>query len=450
MSRSARVPLTLALLTAALLVLTYLWITISSGPIGFLYGRTPGFSTARNITQIAAIATAVILFVVALMVAIPTALQPGNFLRKMLYALPLFCLLVTLAGALANLLGIGTVGAVIGEGPAGINFATLWIAAGAVLSAITVVLAAALANLSARTVKLVFATMPLTGLASVVAAAATVVTVFVVSTNQPAQTFGRPEGEQGARAQSTRSAAAVGTPGSAETQQAPATPRSGGAAGGGEGRPQGGGPGGPGGRLNIAAMVQQYMMGGALMAIFGLIELVSLVGGWRATRAGTVGAGAASQSVPVVSTGGELGRAIVALLAVAVVVLALIQLIPVSRTNAAPSTPIDWDSPETQQLWTRTCADCHSNDTQWPWYSSIAPSSWLLVAHVNAGRQEMNVSELDKMPAFRKANLANDMAQQIRSGNMPPSDYLILHPEARLSDAEKQHLIQGLQKTFAR
>jgi cytochrome c551/c552 len=202
--------------------------------------------------------------------------------------------------------------------------------------------------------------------------------------------------------------------------------------------------------LNTAALVQQYTMGGALMAIFALIELVSLVGGWRATRAVTVGAGTVSQPVPAVRTGNELGRAIVALLAVAVVVLVLIQLIPVSRTSAAPSTPIAWDSPQTQALWTRTCADCHSNDTRWPWYGTIAPSSWLLTAHVNAGRQEINVSQLDKMPAFRKANLANDMAQQIRSGNMPPSDYLIMHPEARLSDAEKQQLIQGLQKTFVR
>ena len=441
---------------AALLVLTYLWVTVASGPIGFLYGRTPGFSTARNITQLATIATAVILFMVAMMVAIPTALQPGNFLRKMLYVLPLFFLLVTLAGAIANLVGIGTVGALIGEGPSGINFATLWIAAGAVLSTIAVVIAAARANLSARTIKTALATMGLTGLASLFAAAAMVVTVVIVSTNQPTQpSFGPPGGEPGARAQGTRSAA-VGTPAAAGTQAA--TSRNGGATGGtggGEGRQQnqpGGGPGagGPGGRLDTSAFVRQYTMGGALMAIFAVIELVSLVGGWRATRTIAVDAGAVSQPARAVNIGSELGRAIIALLAVAVVALVVIQLVPISRTNPSTQAAIAWDSPQTQQLWERTCADCHSNNTRWPWYASIAPSSWLTLTHVNAGRQQMNVSELDKMPAFRKANLANDMAQQIRSGNMPPSDYLILHPDARLSDAEKQQLIQGLQKTFAR
>ena len=85
--------------------------------------------------------------------------------------------------------------------------------------------------------------------------------------------------------------------------------------------------------------------------------------------------------------------------------------------------------------------DCHSNETTWPWYAHIAPSSRLTALHVSGARQELNLSELDNLPAFRRASVAESMANQIRAGAMPPADYLLMHPDARLSDAEKQQLL---------
>ena len=92
--------------------------------------------------------------------------------------------------------------------------------------------------------------------------------------------------------------------------------------------------------------------------------------------------------------------------------------------------------------------DCHSDETRWPWYAYVAPGSWLLRDHVSHARAQFNLSELNTLPAFRAQRLPEDVVQQIRNGAMPPKDYLILHPDARLSDAEKQQLMQGMQQSL--
>ncbi|MBA3947650.1 MAG: heme-binding domain-containing protein [Herpetosiphonaceae bacterium] len=129
--------------------------------------------------------------------------------------------------------------------------------------------------------------------------------------------------------------------------------------------------------------------------------------------------------------------------------LALSQLVPISHTNPPVQTSIAWDSPQTASLAKRACMDCHSNTTTYPWYSYIAPSSWLLASHISSGRDKVNLSTLNTLQSSEKQRLPNDMAREIRNGSMPPSDYLIMHPEARLSVAEKQQLIQGLQKSLS-
>ena len=133
---------------------------------------------------------------------------------------------------------------------------------------------------------------------------------------------------------------------------------------------------------------------------------------------------------------------------VTVIMIALMQIPPVSRTNPPVQSTINWDSAQTQDLAARTCMNCHSNETNWPWYAYIAPSSWLTTLHVNNARQQLNFSELDSMPAFRKSMVAEEIAMQIRSGAMPPKDYLLLHPEAHLTDAEKEQLITGFQASL--
>jgi Haem-binding domain len=92
--------------------------------------------------------------------------------------------------------------------------------------------------------------------------------------------------------------------------------------------------------------------------------------------------------------------------------------------------------------------NCHSNETPWPWYAYFAPGSWITSVHVTSARQQFNLSELNKMPSNRKTRLARDMADAIRNGVMPPIDFLFLHPEAQLTAAEKEQLIQGLQNSL--
>ena len=84
--------------------------------------------------------------------------------------------------------------------------------------------------------------------------------------------------------------------------------------------------------------------------------------------------------------------------------------------------------------------DCHSNMTRWPWYSNIAPVSWLVQKDVDDGRGKVNLStdEAD----------VEEMIDTIRDGSMPPWQYKPLHPGARLSGQEKQDLIRGLRRTF--
>ena len=133
-------------------------------------------------------------------------------------------------------------------------------------------------------------------------------------------------------------------------------------------------------------------------------------------------------------------------LAIALVIaLAVIQLVPYGRQHNNPpvSGSVRWDSQETAQLFQRACADCHSHETVWPWYSSIAPVSWLVQKDVNEGRSHFNVS----LPAGQQGE-SEEAAESVQSGEMPMKIYLLTHPEARLSDQERTKLISGLQATF--
>ncbi len=123
-----------------------------------------------------------------------------------------------------------------------------------------------------------------------------------------------------------------------------------------------------------------------------------------------------------------------------------IQFIPYGKdhTNPPVMSEVQWDSPRTQELFNRACADCHSNETKYPWYSKIAPVSWLIAHDMDEGREKMNVSMIGVQPK----NKLKDAAEEVEEGEMPILPYLIAHPEARLSDAEKKELVEGLEKTF--
>lgn len=127
-----------------------------------------------------------------------------------------------------------------------------------------------------------------------------------------------------------------------------------------------------------------------------------------------------------------------------VVLLALlIQFVPYGRQHNNPpvASEPNWDSPQTQALFMRACGDCHSNQTTWPWYSNVAPISWLVQNHVDEGRERFNVSDLAH-------SRSDEAAETVQRGTMPPGYYTVIHPSAKLSTAEQQALLAGLMATF--
>jgi hypothetical protein len=124
----------------------------------------------------------------------------------------------------------------------------------------------------------------------------------------------------------------------------------------------------------------------------------------------------------------------------------LAQVVPYGRnhTNPPVTQSIKWDSPRTEQLAVGACYDCHSNLTNWKWYSNIAPFSWLIYADVKGGREQLNFSEWDKPQAD-----PGDIIDAVQGGGMPPLQYKPLHAGGRLSGAERDELVRGLRKTLA-
>jgi len=120
----------------------------------------------------------------------------------------------------------------------------------------------------------------------------------------------------------------------------------------------------------------------------------------------------------------------------------LIQFIPYGHDHTNPAVGVEpqWDSPQTRDLAVRACYDCHSNQTTWPWYSNIAPVSWLIQHDVQQGRSRLNFTDWNSPQPE-----ADNAARQVQRGAMPQWYYILLHPTANLTDAEKQTLIQGLQ-----
>ena len=125
-------------------------------------------------------------------------------------------------------------------------------------------------------------------------------------------------------------------------------------------------------------------------------------------------------------------------------ILVGIQFVPVDRTNPPVVDEISWDSPETRELAKRACFDCHSNETVWPWYAYVAPISFRVAGHVDHGRQHLNFSDWS-----RPNEDFDEIEEVIEEGDMPLSDYLMMHEEADLTAEETQRLLDGLRATYA-
>lgn len=125
--------------------------------------------------------------------------------------------------------------------------------------------------------------------------------------------------------------------------------------------------------------------------------------------------------------------------------LLAVQLVPYGRDHTNPPVigePM-WDAPETRALARQACFDCHSNETEWPAYSSIAPVSWLVQHDVNEGRSVLNFSEWP-----RPQKEAKEASKEVVEGDMPPVSYTWLHAQARLNAPDRDRLAKGLARTL--
>jgi len=93
---------------------------------------------------------------------------------------------------------------------------------------------------------------------------------------------------------------------------------------------------------------------------------------------------------------------------------------------------------EVRRVLETKCADCHSTNTDWPLYSRLAPGSWLVEHDVHEGRNHLNMSQWQRYNLETQIDLLTSIASEVRSGQMPVRQYLILHPRARLSPEEQQ------------
>ena len=127
------------------------------------------------------------------------------------------------------------------------------------------------------------------------------------------------------------------------------------------------------------------------------------------------------------------------LVLITVIVGVVIQFIPVDRSNP----PVEEEivvAPQVHSILKRACYDCHSNETIWPWYSQVAPASWLLAWDVHEGRDELNFSTWNRYSPKKRNKFIKEIWEEIEEGEMPPWFYLPLHPEASLSDQDRMVL----------
>ena len=137
------------------------------------------------------------------------------------------------------------------------------------------------------------------------------------------------------------------------------------------------------------------------------------------------------------------------ILVILLVAVVLIQFFRIDKNNPAPTPGMDFltikNTPEsTAKLIRNGCYDCHSNESKYPWYSNVQPIAWFLKDHIDQGRKELNFSTFATYEPKRQAHKLFEAAEMIEKGEMPLDSYVLGHPEANYTDAQKQEVIQYL------
>jgi len=133
------------------------------------------------------------------------------------------------------------------------------------------------------------------------------------------------------------------------------------------------------------------------------------------------------------------------ILTVVLVAFIIIQFFPIDKKNPAPTPGMDFikiknTPPEVAAIINRSCYDCHSNETRYPWYSNIAPSSWILKKHIDEGRKELNFSTFAVYEPKTQAHKLQECIEMVEKKEMPLESYFIGHQDAKLTDAQRKIL----------
>jgi hypothetical protein len=141
------------------------------------------------------------------------------------------------------------------------------------------------------------------------------------------------------------------------------------------------------------------------------------------------------------------------ILSACAVVFALLQFTNPARTNPpVVSDLMAKNAPPTHvaAMLHAACYDCHSSETKWPWYSHIAPVSWLIASDVNGGRDHLNLSDWPNDDPMHAAKRLEDMSEKIGYGEMPPGKYTAIHADARLTEGQRKELTDWMDAEAAR
>jgi hypothetical protein len=131
----------------------------------------------------------------------------------------------------------------------------------------------------------------------------------------------------------------------------------------------------------------------------------------------------------------EIMKLLVKSLIIFCLIIIIIQFVPVNRTNP----PVDSEVPATdavRSILRRACYDCHSNETVWPWYSRVAPVSWLVASDVLEGREKLNFSTWNRYNGKKQTELLKEIRNEVEEGEMPPITYRMIHKDARITAEE--------------
>ena len=124
----------------------------------------------------------------------------------------------------------------------------------------------------------------------------------------------------------------------------------------------------------------------------------------------------------------------------AIIAVAAAQFVPVDRSN--PPVEHEVDAPaDVVRILERSCYDCHSNRTRWPWYSRVAPVSWLVARDVHEGRKDLNFSDWPVFDFDEQDHLLEEIAKQVSRGKMPLPIYLVMHGDAQLRPEDRRRLL---------